>query len=403
MDKSLPELITEYLAEQEELRGVSAHTLRAYGGELNALVDFLESEGLAPALERFVALELRIYLAQRRQVGDSDATLARRRAGLGSFGRWLVNKGHLGGNPAKLLPRGRGLARPLPEVLSVEEAVRLVEAPRAKLSLEERDLALVLMRERLDLSPAVLAKIKIDEVNVGYGVIRSAVCRELRLPEGTRLALAGYLSVHPELNPRDDHLFLNGVGGRLYSRDVEAAMVGYRKGCALRARDAALLELLYGAGLRVSEAVGVSTRDFDLERWLVTVRGKRGRERIVPCGEAASVTVTEYLELRDHLDPKTDRLFLNRNGGPLTDRSVGRLVKRYAREAGINRPVSPHVLRHSFATHLLEAGVDLRLIGEMLGHSSLDTTANYARVAVGRWRDSYDRAHPRARLQQRLL
>ncbi len=402
-ERSLPELIEEYLAEQEELRGVSAHTLRAYRGELNALVDFLESEGLAPTLERFVALELRIYLAERRQAGDSDATLARRRASLGSFGRWLVNKGHLGGNPAKLLPRGRGLARPLPEVLSVEEAVRLVEAPRAKLSLEERDRALDLMREWLGLSSAVLAKLKVDEINVGYGFVRSKACRELRLPEPIRLALAGYLKLRETLEPKSDHLFLNGNGGRLYSRYVEAAMAGYRKGCALRARDTALLELLYGAGLRVSEAVGVSARDFDLERGLVTVRGKRRRERIVPCGESAAVTVTEYLELRGHLDPKTDRLFLNRNGGPLTDRSVGRLVKRYAREAGINRTVSPHVLRHSFATHLLEAGVDLRLIQEMLGHVSLDTTANYARVAVGRWRDSYDRAHPRARLQQRLL
>ncbi|MCX7022429.1 MAG: tyrosine-type recombinase/integrase [bacterium] len=402
-DRPLSELMEEYLAEIAGLRGFSAHTLRAYRGELEAFIAYLTAFGAPVTLGRFVALELRIYLTQRRGEGDSDATLARRRAALGSFGRWLVKRGYLGGNPAKLLPRGKGLFRPLPGVLSVEEAVRLVEAPRGPLPLEERDRALTLMREKLGLSPEVLAKLKVEEVDTGYGVIDSERCRELRLPESVRLALAGYLNVRQNLAPKTDRLFLNGNGGPLYARDIGAAIAGYEKGCALRARDAALLELLYGAGLRVSEAAGVTAGDFDLGRGLVTVRGKGNKERIVPCGETAAAAISAYLELRERLSPKTDRLFLNRNGGPFTDRSVDRLVKMYAERADIGRAVSPHSLRHSFATHLLEAGVDLRLIQEMLGHASLDTTAIYARVAVEQWRDVYDRAHPRARLQQRLL
>jgi site-specific recombinase XerC len=402
-DRPLHGLIEEYLAELEGVRGFSAHTLRAYRGELEAFLEYLSAFVDPVPLSRFVSLELRIYMSQRRQAGDSDATLARRRSALGSFGRWLVKRGRLEGNPARLLPRGRGIARPLPEVLSVEEAVRLVEAPQAGLPLEERDRALALMRDVLELTPAVLARLKVGEVNVGYGVVRSRACRELRLPEPVRLALAGYVKLRDSLGPKSDRLFLDGRGGPLHARGVEAALKAYPKACALRARDAALLELLYGAGLRVSEAVGVTAADLDLEGGLVTVRGKGGRERIAPCGETAAAAVSDYIALREVLGPRTDLLFLTRNGNPLGDRSVCRLVKRYAERAGINRNVSPHVLRHSFATHLLEAGVDLRLIQEMLGHASLDTTAAYAKVAVGRWRDVYDRAHPRARLQQRLL
>jgi len=309
----------------------------------------------------------------------------------------------LAANPAKSLPRTKNLLRPLPGVLSVEEASRLVETPRAPLPLEERDRALTLLRENVGLSPKVLAKLKVGEVDAGYGVIDSKACRELRLPEPARRALAGYLKFRETLEPKSEHLFLNGNGWPLHTRGVVKAIAVYRKGRALRARDSALLELLYGAGLRVSEAVGVGAENLDLERGLVTVLGKGGKERIVPCGETAAAALAEYLELRELLRPQTERLFLNRNGGPLTDRSVARLVKDYAEKAGIGRAVSPHSLRHSFATHLLEAGVDLRLIQEMLGHASLDTTAVYARVAVGRWREVYDRAHPRARFQQRLL
>ncbi len=402
-DRPLQELTDEYLAELEGLRGVSPHTLRAYRGELDAFAGYLSAFGAPVTLGRFVSLELRIYLTQCREEGDSDATLARRRAALGSFGRWLVKRGYLEGNPAKLLPRGKGLLRPLPGVLSVEEAARLVEAPRQPLPLEARDRALGLMREKLELSPGVLAKLKAEEVDTGYGLIRSRACRELRLPEPVRLALAGYLDFRKNLPPKSDRLFLNGNGGPLQTRGVREALKSYAKGRALRARDAALLELLYGAGLRVSEAAGVKAADLDLERGLVTVLGKGNKERLVPCGETAAAAISDYIKLREALAPKSEQLFLNRDGGALTERSVHRLVKMYAERADIGRSVSPHVLRHSFATHLLEAGVDLRLIQEMLGHASLDTTAVYARVAVERWRDVYDRAHPRARLQQRLL
>lgn len=170
------------------------------------------------------------------------------------------------------------------------------------------------------------------------------------------------------------------------------------------ARDAAMLELLYGSGLRVSELVALDVGDLELSQHTVRVRhGKGGKERIVPMGSKAELALERYLQHRPELrHPKTrvqdpSSLFLNQRGGRLTTRSVARLVDRASREASTRAPISPHALRHSCATHLLDGGADLRTIQEILGHASLSTTQRYTHVSIDHLMDVYDKAHPHAK------
>jgi integrase/recombinase XerD len=170
-------------------------------------------------------------------------------------------------------------------------------------------------------------------------------------------------------------------------------------------RDRALVELLYGAGLRVSEAVGLAKRDVDLERRLVRVTGKANKERIVPLGRPAADALRRYLARgRPHLDRRRrPELFLNAQGGALTRAGVFLVLRRLAGKAGLDpERVHPHLLRHSFATHLLEGGADLRSVQEMLGHADLSTTELYTHVSDRRRRDLYFRAHPHARRRKQV-
>jgi len=162
-----------------------------------------------------------------------------------------------------------------------------------------------------------------------------------------------------------------------------------------RLRDRAILELLYSSGLRVSELVGLNANQIELDLGIVRVMGKGRKERIVPVGRKAAESLNAYLDERGMVKGG-DPLFVNSLGGRLTARSVGRLIKKYTRHSGIFRKVSPHSLRHTFATHLLDAGADIREIQEMLGHSSLSTTQRYTHVSMGKLMEVYDRAHPRS-------
>jgi integrase/recombinase XerD len=164
-------------------------------------------------------------------------------------------------------------------------------------------------------------------------------------------------------------------------------------------RDRALVELLYGGGLRVSEAVGLEKSGVDLERRLVRCTGKGGKERVVPIGRHAVEALRRYLA---HGRPYLDRrhrpeLFLNAQGGGLTRAGAFLILRRLAGRAGLEpERVHPHLLRHSFATHLLEGGADLRAIQELLGHASISTTQTYTRIESSRLRKAYAKAHPRA-------
>jgi integrase/recombinase XerC len=163
-------------------------------------------------------------------------------------------------------------------------------------------------------------------------------------------------------------------------------------------RDRALLEVVYSCGLRVSELVGLNWDDIDSALAVVRVRGKGRKERIVPIGASALTALDAYRSRIDELCRQRDAraVFLNRRGGRLTTRSVARFVDRYTLSGGVAGKVSPHALRHSFATHLLGAGADLRAIQEMLGHASLSTTQQYTHVDLDQLMATYDKSHPRA-------
>lgn len=167
----------------------------------------------------------------------------------------------------------------------------------------------------------------------------------------------------------------------------------WRKGW-LGLRDHALLELLYSTGIRLSECVGLARENVDFIGGVLRVMGKGRRERIVPVGERALEALQEYL--RERPKTETQALFINRRGGPLSVRGVQKILIRRQRICGIARLISPHGLRHSFATHLLERGCDLRSLQEMLGHKSVVSTQRYTHVTPQLLRKSYDAAHPRA-------
>ncbi len=183
--------------------------------------------------------------------------------------------------------------------------------------------------------------------------------------------------------------------------DAQALMEFPSETTGLSSRDRAILETLYSTGARVSELVGINLEDLSTWDGLVRLRGKGRKERIVPIGDVAVRAIRQYRAWLNSA-PSTQHpalsktpLFRNSRGGRLTTRTVARIVARYSR-ALPGGPVSPHTLRHSFATHLLDEGADLRSIQEMLGHASLSTTQKYTHVAMDQLLASYDKAHPRA-------
>jgi integrase/recombinase XerC len=171
------------------------------------------------------------------------------------------------------------------------------------------------------------------------------------------------------------------------------------KDTPLGLRDRAILESLYSAGLRVSELTGLNLADIDFDTGLATVRGKGKRERLALFGPQALKAINRYCAARTKISPDAQSqsaVFLNKRGSRLTTRSIGRLLEKYLAQVGLDPRTSPHSLRHSFATHMLDRGADIRSVQELLGHRSLGTTQIYTHVTTNRLRDSYQKAHPRA-------
>lgn len=181
------------------------------------------------------------------------------------------------------------------------------------------------------------------------------------------------------------HLDMKEVVGMIESADTSTP---------LGRRDRAILELFYASGLRLSELVGLDLEDVNLSGRVARVAGKGGKERIVPFNNSTAKAIKAYL--KDRGDEAGDALFLNYQGTRLSTRGVDRLVRRYAREAATRLGVSPHALRHSFATHLLQAGADLRAIQELLGHERLSTTQRYTHLDATSLLAQYKKAHPKA-------
>jgi len=282
-------------------RGVSPHTRDAYARDIGEFASFLRREGGEGAsLAAVDHLTIRRYLALRyRELAKSS--IARKRAALRTFYRWLQKQGVITSNPAELVASPR-LEKRLPYHLSIDEVTALVQAPSG--------------------------------------------------------------------------------------------------GDPLSLRDRAILELLYSSGLRVSELTGLSIGDLDRDDRVVRVMGKGSKERIVPVGSRALQAIGDMLAMRGPLTPDAP-LFINRRGGRLTPRSVQRIVERFMRHLLTMKKGTPHTLRHTFATHLLEAGADLRAIQELLGHASLSTTQKYTHVSIDHLMAVYDKAHPTARSRKR--
>jgi len=211
------------------------------------------------------------------------------------------------------------------------------------------------------------------------GILESNPAKEISSPKLEKY-IPGYLTV--------DEVF------RLLERPEKTKLFG--------SRDQAVLELLYSCGIRVSEMAGLNISSIDFDERLLKVTGKGNKERVVPVGRQALGAVKRYLDATKHLrvkgewDQQDAPLFLNQRGGRLSSRSIHRIVKKYALECGFSPEISPHSMRHTFATHMLDGGADLRSVQELLGHESLSTTQKYTHVSLDRLMEVYDKAHPRS-------
>ncbi len=318
------------------MRNASSHTLINYGKDLEQFVAFLTPTGTQiPELKQITHHVIREFVAQLHDGGMEKSSIARKLAALRSFFKYCVREGRLNENPARLVPTPK-LPKRIPSVLSAEE-------------------------------------------------------------------MNGFLN---QLAGGDE----SGVPGGKRSRRERIATAPKNSGLIeedrlLLARDRAILELLYAAGLRVSELTGLNLIDMDQKEQMLRVRGKGNKERIVPYGQKAAQALHAYWPVRESLlqeCEKTGRkaspeaVFLNYRGRRLTQRSVGRIVKKYVQLVNVNWDLHPHSLRHAFATHLLADGADLRAIQELLGHQSLSTTQKYTHASMRQLMDIYDKAHPHA-------
>lgn len=253
-----------------------------------------------------------------------------------------------------------------------------------------------------DIDPVKLREFQSAIGQAGYA--RSTISRKLASIRSfykfaIREGFCSHNPAKPLRNPRRQrklpHVLSNDEIGRLLTSPPADSVSGLR--------DRAILETMYAAGLRVSELVGMADGDIDVEEQIVKVRGKGRKERIAPLGSFAIDAIERYQVKRTRSDKSSALgrmapVFVNRFGNQLTTRSVGRMLEKYIAVAELDNRTSPHTLRHSFATHLLDAGADIRSVQELLGHASLATTQIYTHVSATNLRNVYETAHPRAQL-----
>jgi integrase/recombinase XerC len=333
--------IQKYLEYMRSVRNSSPHTLVNYGNDLEQFVAFLTPPGAeTPKLGHITHHMIREFVAHLHDTGLEKSSIARKLAALRSFFKYCVREGRLNENPARLVATPK-LPKRVPVVLSAEEMNGFLN----------------------------------QLAGSGNGLDRDTGRKRQRDSSGSRVV------------QRPGNLPGNFEDGLLLPRDR------------------AILELLYAAGLRVSELTGLNLADMDQKEQMLRVRGKGNKERIVPYGQKAEQALRAYWPVRDSLLQESaeagrrasaDAVFLNYRGRRLTQRSVGRIVKKYVKLVNVNWDLHPHSLRHAFATHLLADGADLRAIQELLGHQSLSTTQKYTHASIRQLMDIYDKAHPHA-------
>jgi integrase/recombinase XerC len=289
--------VFDFLRHLRHEKNVSPHTERGYLSDLDQFFEFLGATDLAAVDHQL----LRRFIAHLMEQNVRKSSIARKLSALRTFFKYLNRQGVLAANPARLVATPRREKR-LPAVLTVDDAQRLMEAPRGKKTGER----------------------------------------------GTEL------------------------------------------------RDRAVLETLYSTGIRASELIGMNRADIDRHDRLIRIRGKGRKERVVPAGEKAFDAIDRYVRSKPaNADPAA--VFSGPTGKRLTARTVQRILENYRKKLGLSQKASPHTLRHSFATHMLESGADLRAIQELLGHASLSTTQRYTHLNLSSLMDVYDRAHPKAK------
>lgn len=341
----MKEAITHYLEYLRTVKNSSPHTIANYGKDLQQFLAYLSPPGAGPPALRAVNHGMiREFVGHLHDYGLEKSSIARKLAALRSFFKYCVREGDLKESPARLVPTPK-LPKRIPSVLSAEEINGFLN-----------QLAGMVPPPPTGASPA-----------------------QKRMPP------TGMLSNEKRK-------------GRGQGPVADAGL--------LLRRDRALLELLYAAGLRVSELTGLNVGDMEQKERILRVRGKGNKERIVPYGAKAQEALEKYWPVRDQLlqangsktsqDPHAQAVFLNYAGKRLTQRSVGRIVKKYVSLINVNWDLHPHSLRHAFATHLLADGADLRAIQELLGHQSLSTTQKYTHASIRQLMEVYDKAHPHA-------
>jgi len=252
------------------------------------------------------------------------------------------------------------------------------------------------------IDPSIMRKYIVYLKKCNYSV--RSICRKISTIRSffKFLSREGMVDINPTINLTTPKI-VKKLPSFLYLEEINKLIETPSGHTILGIRDRAILELLYGTGMRVGELVNLSIRDIDLYEKTVRVFGKGSKERILPLGNPSIRAVQEYLTSRDtfrkniSLD-KIDQnaLFLNRFGGRLSARSIRRLLIKYMKMADLNKKISPHVLRHSFATHLLGGGADLRSVQELLGHESLSTTQIYTHITKERLKAIYNKSYPRS-------
>jgi integrase/recombinase XerC len=336
----MKQAIDKYLTYLRSVKNASPHTVSNYGKDLAQFLAYLASPDVQPpALKTIHHTMIREYMGHLHEQGLEKSSIARKLASLRSFFKYCVREGMLKDNPARLVPTPK-LPKRIPSVLSAEEM------------------------------------------------------------NGFLNQLAGIGAHAEEPNRKQKEIAKVEQKQPRGNADVEGLLIK---------RDRAILELLYAAGLRVSELTGLDLVDMDMKDRILRVRGKGNKERIVPYGSKAEEALEAYWPVREKLlaqnysslakrgpAPHAQAIFLNYAGRRLTQRSVGRIVKKYVRLVNINWDLHPHSLRHAFATHLLADGADLRAIQELLGHQSLATTQKYTHASIRQLMDIYDKAHPHA-------
>src|SRR3981189_1209375 len=337
------EAIAKYLEYLQSVKNSSPHTILNYRKDLEQFLAYLSPPGARPpALTGVTHHMIREFVAHLHDHGLAKSSIARKLAALRSFFKYCVREGMLNESPARLVPTPK-LPKRIPSILSAEEMNSFLNH----------------LAEMGGSLPKGRNKSKKEWVPVDARALRN----------------------QPKL--REEGLLLR--------------------------RDRALLELLYAAGMRVSELTSLDFVDIEQKGRVLRVTGKGNKERIVPYGTKAQEALDKYWPLREQLllqtsggyasstaTPYSEAGFLNYAGRRLTQRSVGRIVKKYVRLVNMNWDLHPHSLRHAFATHLLADGADLRAIQELLGHQSLSTTQKYTHASIRQLMEIYDKAHPHA-------